>query len=1847
MKKRLFTRVLANFLTFGLLFNEISSPLLVSAEESASEDSEEEVVVDDTEDIEENVSETPQASDQYFIGNDERLSRIDEDNYYYFDSAPTSWGEAVVTSKDPVDNILYKLYGNSSGYKLLVCADAYDSYSHSYGTYQKFRLSGYDICITHNYLAESLSSYRNNITEIVFRGIEEIDNGSFSLDDQWFGNMAKLKKVYFDENYGSCACDENSDFYYGWKHHYSRGACIAIKEGTFANNPQLEEFLMPEYLRGFNREIFYNCPKLKKVFCADGTNNPYPEVSVGKHLNKDLTYIDIDSFKGCNALTSFYFPRSLKEIERGAFENCTSLKVLDLRGTALTSLSGFEGCTGLETVYLPFNEDLYVHKWSNYPQYNGNFIHYSDYNDFYVKERRTQTYNSDEENLYIKIETSAFEGCTNLTTVYAGDGITDIYSSAFNGCTKLKTFIDLREEGDNHDAYEQDNYEGDEYSWSFPKSIKTIGSYAFSECPELSFDGNMGSFDIYATSIGYGAFKNSYKTHIYDGKTYNSGYLRICSESPCTIDENAFENCNALIEFYYCGPVTVKKDAFKNAYLYSTNIPTGSTIEKYAFRNAKFGALSYPTTSLTFGNNCIIGSEALTDSPVTRITIGTGATISDKAFINNENLSVINMPTAITSLGDDLFVGCNLLLEKNKLNSTTNTVMINAEQSAIENLDWLSPEEIKRWIGLPVKSITCKSGDGYGYIRPAAWIYATDIDLEVSSLTMKKGDTKYVKYSLVPENTDASIVWSSDNTSVATVNSGYWDYNHIVYYGSHTKYDGTFYIDAVDTGTATITAKTIDGAVVKTITVNVTATGDGSVWVSSIADDSGDLEGDLSIPVGQTEQLRWIISPVNATNKNVSFLSLDPDIMSVSETGLVTCVAPGTTKIRIISEEGGIYSERTYIGTGVAVTGVSVSPATLSLTKGTSGKLTATVSPENASVKTVNWSSSNESVATVDNSGNVTAVNAGTATITATTTNGNKTATATITVTAPEETNVSVTGVTISPKTLSMVIGSSSDLTATVSPENASNKAVILSSSDTGVATVNNGRVTAVSAGTATITATTVDGAKTDTCAVTVTASAVAVTGVTANPKTMSLKINEYKTLSAVVAPETATNKAVSFVSSDTSVATVNDKGVVTGLKAGNATITITTTDGNFTDTCAVTVVNDVFIRTTGVSFNKKAITLKLNAYDTLSATITPANATNKAVTYTSSDINIAYIDNTGTVTGKGYGVATVTVTTVDGGFSDSCIVTVTDEVVPVSGVSISPKELFVGKGESKQVTATVSPSTATNKGIAFSSSDTSIATVTSDGTVKGLVSGNAIITVTTKDGGFTDTCKVTVSDNKADSETNEPSEEETSENIIPEEKAGFYIVVFYKNETPIYAESVEKGGLVKKVPEVSKENCEFAGWYDKEAKSYWSHVTPVDRNISVYARFKDAEGVIEPIKDVDDNPKESYDDLRTAESKKAYLVPGQKIFIENCSAESSNSDVISVSAKNGGVLIAAKGEGSATLKLEMRLAAEAVATTVEHNIYVNAPKLPAKSLKLTAGQIEDFTVTLGNDTAQYKIVYSSTNPDVAHVYNGQIYAVSKGSATITAHINGKKYNCKVTVKDPVSTIKDATDITMAPLQTLTLKYTDGFNAKKANWSITSISGNNVVTVKKNKVTATGIGMVVVSGMDNKGNTKTISIAVKEATPQVIHMSVGKSKNIKFYKLSNKKAVWTVSDNNAATCPVTVNKGKVKAVKPGTTMVTAAYNGFTFTAYIVVENPQITTDSKLIKSGKKYLLKLSPADSYNLKLTGTNQTVIWTSNKPEIVRVSENGDIIVCGRGRAKLSAKVNGKSFTVNVEIQ
>ncbi len=258
------------------------------------------------------------------------------------------------------------------------------------------------------------------------------------------------------------------------------------------------------------------------------------------------------------------------------------------------------------------------------------------------------------------------------------------------------------------------------------------------------------------------------------------------------------------------------------------------------------------------------------------------------------------------------------------------------------------------------------------------------------------------------------------------------------------------------------------------------------------------------------------------------------------------------------------FSVRPVYGDFISVESISLNKSSLSIIEGETSQLSATVMPANATEKTVTWTSSNTSVATVSSAGVVTAVSAGTATITAWASDGSHSATCTVTV------SQRVTDITISPDNATIYTGEQVALRAIVSPSSATNPGVSWSSSDSSIAFVSSdGTVLGVMAGTATITAQANDGSGiTGTCVVTVKQH---VTGVSIDSQSQVV-MGGTRQLYVTISPSNASDRSVTWSSSNTSVAVVDANGVVSGIVNGTAIITATSVDGDFMASCELTV---------------------------------------------------------------------------------------------------------------------------------------------------------------------------------------------------------------------------------------------------------------------------------------------------------------------------------------------------------------------------------------------------------------------------------------------------------------------------------------------------------------------------------------------------------------------------------------------------------------------------------------------------------------------------------------------------
>ena len=588
------------------------------------------------------------------------------------------------------------------------------------------------------------------------------------------------------------------------------------------------------------------------------------------------------------------------------------------------------------------------------------------------------------------------------------------------------------------------------------------------------------------------------------------------------------------------------------------------------------------------------------------------------------------------------------------------------------------------------------------------YIPLTSVSLNQTEEEMLVGETLQLKVLLTPSNaTEQDVMWGTNKRMVATVSE-------------------TGLVTAVGEGTAIITV-TASGDKKATCTITVLKP---RVEVQSITLDNDNI----TIAKGQTAVLKATVNPANATDATVAWSTSDEAVAKVDQTGKVTAVGGGSA---VITASAGCKSADCSVTVTVPVEGVSLDRNEIALVEGETATLTATVLPDDASDKSVEWTSSNGEVATVDSEGTITAIKEGTATITAKA--GDKTATCGIIV---EKKIIHVESITISRPELNLIVGTTETLTVTILPEDATYQSCTWASTNSEIAEVDQtGKVTAKTVGTVTVTATTTDGGHIAACEVTVYVPYIPVENITLSTTTLNLNKGQTATLTAIISPTNATVQTVSWSSTNMDVAQIDRYGKVTAAGGGQATILAEA--GNITAECVVTVTVPV----ESIELDSTELSLEEGEIATLQALVSPDDATDKTITWTSTNTSVATVDAEGKVTAIGEGMATISAKS--GSVTAVCTVSVSKKVIHVTSIEISESSLNIFVGETATLYATVLPVDATDRSYNWSSSNSDIADIDQTGKVTAISAGTAIITATTTDGNLEATCRVTVIGNQ------------------------------------------------------------------------------------------------------------------------------------------------------------------------------------------------------------------------------------------------------------------------------------------------------------------------------------------------------------------------------------------------------------------------------------------------------------------------------------------------------------------
>lgn len=851
--------------------------------------------------------------------------------------------------------------------------------------------------------------------------------------------------------------------------------------------------------------------------------------------------------------------------------------------------------------------------------------------------------------------------------------------------------------------------------------------------------------------------------------------------------------------------------------------------------------------------------------------------------------------------------------------------------------------------------------------------------------------------------------------------------------------------------------------------------------------------------------------------------------------------------------EGGSGADGGDQPTNVPVTGVTVSENAVTMWVGEDKSFGVTVSPEGATNKNWTSSTSNASIASLSGKSTIHAVAPGTAIITVTTEDGKKTATITVTVTQQ------VGEIRLSADKTTLKVGGTAKVTANVLPENASNKGVTFTSSHSTVATIDaNGNVQAASAGTTTITATAADG-KGAYGTITIKVEDMA-TGVTLSPTSKELKVNETAQLAASVLPATA-NQGIKFTSSDETVATVSETGLVTARKEGTAVITATAADGSEKSaSCTIKVgATAVDVPVTGITLDQPEITIEvLKDAKQLKATVEPANATNKDVVFSSSNTNVAVVSNTGLVTAINNGTATITVTSKENpSIMAKCLVKVGAPVL-VTDVTVQPAELNLKTDGTYQLSVSVLPSNADERGVTFESSNTAVATVSASGLITAKGPGTATITVTAKDSsGKKATCTVTVTQ-PVKGVTVSPSSvviqkdnvQKLTASVVPENATNKKLIYKSSNETVAV---VSNDGIITARSEgwatitvCSEENQAIYGTCTVKVglPVYVTKITLDTTNVTMWAGATRQLGVsIEP----------ANADIKTV------------------TYGSSNPDVATVSS-NG--LITAKKKGTATITVT---ATDGSGKSASCAVIVKQPvtgiQITPNGFTLVKGDVKDLKANVSPaDADNPDVIWTSSNTNIAAVSSkGQVTAVNEGSCVITATCKDNasiSASCTIVVGTPVASValapnRASMNTGETILITASVLPTNASN-KGIIWSWESKDGASIIlTNGAVKAMKAGTVTVTAKAADNSGKSATCTItitgtAIATPTPTpapTVTPTPGPTGGI-WCRVNTEKGALNVRDKiGGAVIDKIPEKGTFLVVNWGTTWCQVYYNG--------------------------------------------------------------------------------------------
>ena len=597
-----------------------------------------------------------------------------------------------------------------------------------------------------------------------------------------------------------------------------------------------------------------------------------------------------------------------------------------------------------------------------------------------------------------------------------------------------------------------------------------------------------------------------------------------------------------------------------------------------------------------------------------------------------------------------------------------------------------------------------------GNLKKQVSVIVTDIDTMMTALNIKedsiklnKNDKYLIELETFPNKTVSNnFKWTSSDLDVITIDNGY--------------------VIAKNEGEATITVTTLDGSLTDSVTIIV---GKGATEeIKSVSFE----EEIITVSVNELYQLNPIIRPINSKNKELTYVIENEDIVSI-ENGVVKGKSKGETTVTAISKSG--ISGSVIVKVEPSSDDLAINGSNIVIARGEEYQLRSNY------IKGVEWYSSNDKVATVSSSGLVKGISNGDAIISVVNSYGRID---TIKVNV-KGSGIPVSKIVLNKSEVSIRPGGSYKITYTLLPSNATNKEITWETNDSRIATVNkDGTIIGLRSGETTIIGYTSNQIEAS-IKVIVTPNAVSVDNLEISPSDMTIVKGDTYKLNAKLIPSNATNKNITWESSDDRIVSVNEYGEIKGEKVGTAVIKASV-DG--LEAVATIEVKTSIVEVTSVRINESDLTLKVGDMTSLSTTIMPNNSTNKSLIWESNSDSVS-VTNKGVVTGLKKGTAVITVSSTNGR-KDTIKVTVegveenpTNPTNPtnnkVTEILLNLSNVNLHIGQTKQMKATVLPLNAINNEITWVSSNNGVVTVSSSGLLTGINPGTAQISAISENG--------------------------------------------------------------------------------------------------------------------------------------------------------------------------------------------------------------------------------------------------------------------------------------------------------------------------------------------------------------------------------------------------------------------------------------------------------------------------------------------------------------------------------